>query len=74
MRTARWGRPQRQALAMLQLLDLARANAALRSEVTQLRQETESLRRLLSDARESCAGCSGGESTTSERKDREPSK
>jgi hypothetical protein len=73
MRTARWGRPQRQALAILQLLDLARANAALRCEVTQLRQETESLRRLLSDARETCAGCSGGESTTSERKDREPS-
>jgi hypothetical protein len=70
MRTARvWGRRKRQAVAMLQLLDLARANAALRCEVTQLRQETESLRRLLSDARESCTGCSGGDSTASERKD-----
>jgi hypothetical protein len=72
MRTARWGRPQRQALAMLQLLDLARANAALRCEVTQLRQETESLRRLLSDARGTCTGCSDGDSTASERKDRGP--
>src|SRR6266550_8927752 len=70
MRTARiGGRPKRQALAMLQLFDLARANVALRWEVTQLRQETESLRRLLSDARETCTGCSGGDSTASERKD-----
>ena len=40
MRAARvWGRRKRQAVAMLQLLDLARANAALRCEVTQLRQK-----------------------------------
>jgi hypothetical protein len=66
MRTARiWGRPERQAVAipMLQLLDLARANASLRCEVIQLRQEAEALRRLLSDARETCATCSGVDST-----------
>src|SRR5260370_4014352 len=73
MRTARiWGRPKRQAVAMLQLLDLARANAALRCEVTQLRQETESLRRLLSDVRGLCTGSSGCNSTASERKDTGP--
>ena len=70
MRTVRvWGRPQRQALAMLQLFDLARANAALRCEVTQLRQEPESRRRLRSDARETGAERSGGDSTASARKD-----
>jgi hypothetical protein len=43
---------------MLQLLDLARENAALRREVTQLRQEAEALRRLLSDAPLPCS-CGG---------------
>jgi hypothetical protein len=73
MRTARiCGRPKRQAVAMLQLLDLARANAVSGCEVTQLRQETESLRRLLSDVRGTCTGSSGGNSTASERKDTGP--
>lgn len=33
---------------MLQLLDLARENAALKDELTRIREEAESLRRLLS--------------------------
>jgi hypothetical protein len=44
---------------MLQLLDLARENAALRCEVTQLRREAEALRRLLSDAPCSCVDSFG---------------
>lgn len=46
-------------MAMLQLLDLARENALLRCEVTQLRQEAEALRRLLSDAPCSCVDTFG---------------
>lgn len=34
---------------MLQLLDLARENAALKRELTRIRQEAEALQRLLSD-------------------------
>jgi hypothetical protein len=54
---------------MLQLFDLARANAALRCEVRQLREEAEALRRLLSDARETCTTREGGDSTPSGRKE-----
>ena len=34
---------------MLQLFDLARENAELKSELTRIRQETETLHRLLAD-------------------------
>jgi hypothetical protein len=40
---------------MLQLLDLARENAALRCEVMQFCQEAEALRRLLSHAWAPCS-------------------
>ncbi len=48
---------------MLQLLDLARKNAALRREVTQLRQEAEALRRLPSQP---CPQCSRVDSSGSD--------
>jgi hypothetical protein len=37
---------------MLQLLDLARENAALKDELTRIREEAEMLRRLLSPDRD----------------------
>ena len=47
---------------MLQLLDLARENAALKCELTRIRQETEALRRLLSVVGQTWATRSGADS------------
>jgi hypothetical protein len=43
---------------MLQLLDLARENAELKSELTRIRREAEALRCLLSVVRQTWAKCS----------------
>ena len=47
---------------MLQLLDLARENAALKRELTRIRREAEALRCLLSVVRQTWAKCSGADS------------
>ena len=41
--------------SMLQLLDLARENAELKSELTRILQEAEALKRLLADRSVQCA-------------------
>jgi hypothetical protein len=48
---------------MLQLLDLARENAALKCELTRVRQEAEMLQRLLSDGDSSTQSISGASET-----------
>jgi hypothetical protein len=49
---------------MLQLLELARENAALKCELTRIRQEAEMLQRLLSGGGDSSAPHTSGASET----------
>ena len=48
---------------MLQLLDLARENAALKCELTRIRREAEALQRLLAVVRQTWAKCSYADSS-----------
>jgi hypothetical protein len=48
---------------MLQLMDLAKQNAALKCELERVRQEAEALQRLLSDADDSAQSTSGASLT-----------